>query len=83
MDGVDSKISRDFYKKVWEALEQNNIPYTLHWGKLNFNLDAARVRRMYGNAAVDKWISCRHQLLDEETRKVFTNSFMEKCGLNA
>jgi len=81
MDGVDSKISRDFYKKVWEKMEAENIPFTLHWGKLNFILDATLVRKMYGSA-IDQWILCRHKLLDEATRKVFTNEFMVQCGLD-
>ena len=82
MDGVESEITRKFYKKVWEALETKGIPYTLHWGKINFNLDIARVRKMYGDAKINRWIDCRHQLLDESVRKVFTNVFMEKCGLD-
>jgi hypothetical protein len=83
MDGVDSGVTRDFFKKAWDTLESNDIPYTLHWGKINFNLDADRVRKMYGEETVNKWIACRHQLLDEESRKVFTNDFMKRCGLDA
>jgi FAD binding domain-containing protein len=81
MDGVDSGLTRDFFQTVWDRLEVLNIPYTIHWGKINFGLNAQRVRNMYGDAVVDKWINGRHQLLDEETRQVFTNSFMEQCGL--
>jgi hypothetical protein len=82
LDGVESKTCRNFLETFWNRLEELNIPYTLHWGKLNFNLDKKRLRRMYGDATVDQWISCRHRLLDENTRKVFTNSFMKKCGLD-
>lgn len=82
MDGVDSDLTRSFFQTVWDRLEELNIPYTMHWGKINFGLDAQRVRNMYGDATIDKWIHCRHQLLDEETREVFTNMFMEKCGLD-
>jgi hypothetical protein len=81
LDGVDSKISRDFFKLVWEALEARKIPYTVHWGKINFHMNEERIRNMYGNATIDKWIACRHNLLDADTRKVFTNDFMEACGL--
>jgi len=80
MDGVDSKGSRDFFTKTWNRFEELNIPYTLHWGKLNFNLDQARIRKMYGGA-VDKWLAARHKLLDSATQKVFTNAFLERCGL--
>lgn len=81
LDGVDSHISRDFFEKVWGRLEQLHIPYTVHWGKINFHLNPQRVRAMYGDAAVDKWIAGRNSLLDADCRKVFTNKFMEQCGL--
>jgi hypothetical protein len=82
LDGVDSKTSRDFFEKVWNRLEALSIPYTVHWGKINFHLNPQRVRAMYGDAAVNKWIASRNSLLDADTRKVFTNKFMEQCGLD-
>lgn len=82
LDGVDSDIARRFYQQLWDRLESQNIPYTLHWGKMNFNLDPQRVRRMYGNAAVDTWINCRHSLLGDAERKVFNNAFLQRCGLD-
>lgn len=81
MDGVDSKLSRDFFKTVWQRLEAENIPFALHWGKINFFLTPQRVRSMYGDTAVDKWIECREKLLTPEVRKVFTNTFMQNLGL--
>jgi hypothetical protein len=81
MDGVDSAGNRGFFEKMWNRLEQLNIPYTLHWGKINFNLNPQRVRNMYGDDAVNKWIACRHQLLDAAAREVFNTAFLEKCGL--
>lgn len=83
MDGVDSALSRSFFQAVWDRLEALNIPYTLHWGKINHNLTPARVRNMYGDAVVDQWISCRHQLLDASVRNVFTNEFLSRVGLDA
>jgi hypothetical protein len=82
LDGVDANASRDFCKKVWSRLEALNIPFTEHWGKFNFNLNEALIRKMYSDANVNKWIACRHQLLNEAARKVFTNGFLQKCGLN-
>ena len=82
LDGVDSGLSRKFYQAVWDKLDQENIPYTLHWGKFNFNLTPEKIREMYGDAKVDKWIECRHSLLDEQTRKVFCNKIMGKWGLD-
>lgn len=82
MDGVDCDLSREFFQKVWDRLESLGILYTLHWGKFNFNLSNERIRNMYGDHAVDTWISCRHRLMDEDFRKVFTNNFMQQCGLD-
>ncbi|TXK36864.1 FAD-binding protein [Pontibacter qinzhouensis] len=82
MDGVDAPFTRKFFSDVWHRLEVLQIPYTLHWGKLNFILNEQRVRHMYGNLQVDKWLQCRAALLDAPTRKVFTNDFMMQCGLD-
>lgn len=82
LDGVDAEGSRDFFKKVWLKLEESDIPYTLHWGKINFLLTPERVRKMYGDENVNKWLACRSALLDPECRKVFNNKFLEQCGLS-
>ncbi|MEO6069065.1 MAG: FAD-binding protein [Chitinophagaceae bacterium] len=82
MDGVDAAASRTFIQKVWDRLQALNIPFTEHWGKFNFNLNGPLVRKMYGNAAVDTWLNCRRQLLDDETRTVFNNAFLSKIGLD-
>ncbi len=81
MDGVESKSSRNFFKKIWDRLDELNIPYTLHWGKVNHILDAPRIRKMYGDATVNKWIISRKKLLEPPVQKVFTNNFMRNCGL--
>ncbi|MEO8763901.1 MAG: FAD-binding protein [Ginsengibacter sp.] len=80
LDGVEAKVSRNFFKKVWDRLEALNIPYTLHWGKINFNLNPDLLQKMYGDNVVT-WKDCRHKLLDEKSRKVFSNDFMIQCGL--
>ncbi|MCK8492848.1 FAD-binding protein [Spirosoma sp. RP8] len=82
LDGVESSLTRQFLQRIWTRLETLDIPYTQHWGKVNFNLDGDRVRRQYGNKAVDDWIVARQHLLDAPTRAVFTNEFMERCGLD-
>jgi hypothetical protein len=37
---------------------------------------------MYGDNNVDTWMESRKKLLDVSTRKVFTNDFMIRCGLD-
>ena len=83
LDGIQSTMNLDFLQRFWDQLEAAGIAYTLHWGKINFNLTPSRLRRMYGDAAVDSWMQARARLLDGPTRAVFTNHFMEDCGLMA
>lgn len=82
LDGVESQSTRNFFNKVWSRLDELGIAYTLHWGKINFNLNKERVRLMYGDNNVDTWMESRKKLLDVSTRKVFTNDFMIRCGLD-
>jgi len=82
MDGVDADVTRSFFTAVWTKLESLSLPYTLHWGKLNFILNEQRVQNMYGADKVNSWKKCRETLLDAATRAVFTNGFMQQCGLD-
>ncbi|PIB39235.1 FAD-binding protein [Maribacter sp. 4G9] len=82
MDGVDGAKAREFYKAVWDAFEQQGISYTLHWGKINFNLNESRIKKMYGPNQVKSWIDARNQLLPIAVRRVFNNKFLEQCGLD-
>ncbi|TMU57462.1 FAD-binding protein [Flagellimonas algicola] len=82
MDGVDGGKAREFYEAVWNTFEQEGIAYTLHWGKINFNLNENRVKNMYGAAAVQSWIDARNQLLSPSVLAVFNNKFITNCGLH-
>jgi hypothetical protein len=82
MDGIDAPLTRKFFESVWNRLEKANLPYTLHWGKLNFILTEQRLQRMYGADKINSWKTCRQALLDGPTRRVFTNDFMKQCGLD-
>ena len=82
LDGIDSKLTTKFLKRVWDTLEADGIPYTMHWGKINSGLTASRVRKMYTDDGVDAWLTARQQLLDAPTRAVFMNDFMKTCGLD-
>lgn len=80
IDGTDSKRTRSFFRKAWQAFDEAGIPYSLHWGKAG-DFSQERVRKMYGSS-VDKWIASRQMLLDEEVRHVFSNPFLERSGLH-
>lgn len=80
LDGVNSSLAKTFFKRVLQALDQNEIPYTLHWGKVNDHLTATRVRRMYGEN-LDQWLSSRRTLLSQTNRAVFSNAFLNRLDL--
>ena len=82
MDGLDSKDNHAVFKNVIERLEAQNIPYSIHWGKLNSLLDKERVLAIYGEDKIRTWKQSRAHLLTKEVRDVFKNAFMEKCGLD-
>lgn len=82
MDGLDSKGNHNVFRNVIGRLEAQNIPYSIHWGKLNEPLNKDRILAIYGEDKVRIWKQCRTQLLSEKTRDVFVNSFMERCGLD-
>jgi FAD/FMN-containing dehydrogenase len=80
IDGVQSSRTNDFYARVWERLERQGMPYTFHWGKQH-NLDAARVRRLYG-PRVEAWLAARRQLLGAAERRLFANALLERLALD-
>ncbi|MEO6233115.1 MAG: FAD-binding protein [Ferruginibacter sp.] len=80
LDAAPSQLTTDFYNEFWKRLDEENIPFTFHWGKLN-QLDFARISKMYGEDA-DTWIAARNKLLDAATRKVFTNPLLKEWGLD-
>ncbi|GAB3701829.1 hypothetical protein GCM10027592_30510 [Spirosoma flavus] len=82
LDGIESELTRKFIERAWNRLDELDIPFTMHWGKVNFGLTADRVRKMYTDAKVDAWLTARQELLDAPTRAVFANEFMETCGLD-
>jgi len=80
LDGIFSQNTLNFYNAVWTKLEEEDIPFTLHWGKMvDLNLD--RIERMYG-PATDSWIAARNKILDSDTVKVFTNPLLTQWGLD-
>ncbi|WP_146153507.1 FAD-binding oxidoreductase [Adhaeribacter arboris] len=82
LDGADTELNYQFIELFAQKLESENIPYTVHWGKINRFLNKERVRRIYGDTVIESWLSCRRSLLNENTRKVFNNEFLKHCGLD-
>lgn len=80
LDGVDSKRSRAFFERVWQAFDDAGIPHTFHWGKAGA-FDRDRIRSMYGRA-VEEWMLSRQRLLDPDAQAVFSSPFLQRAGLD-
>jgi hypothetical protein len=69
-----------FCTRTIELLLQNNIPFTIHWGK---NADwkfPGLVAHMYGVKA-GEWMHQRRKLLSKEQAKLFSNGFLYEVNL--
>jgi hypothetical protein len=82
LDGAESDLNHQFTEDFARLLERKNIRYAVHWGKINKFLNKERVRYIYGDQLIEKWLSHRRQLLSEETCQVFNNEFLALCGLD-
>ncbi|RKH65686.1 FAD-binding protein [Corallococcus llansteffanensis] len=81
IDGAGSARTKTYCQKVWQQLTEQQVPYTLHWGKIN-HLDGARVRSMYGPERVAAWLKARQALLTSPAlRAAFSNDYLRTLGL--
>ena len=80
LDGAYSEATKDFYHTVWQRLDEENIKFSFHWGKMN-ELNFDRINRMYGDK-VNAWMAARNILLDAKSLKVFTNPLLTQWGLD-
>jgi hypothetical protein len=65
-----------------EVLQENDIPFTIHWGKNSDWKFPNLVTHMFGEEKVKEWKSYRNGLLSTEMQQVFSNGFLEDTGLN-
>ena len=65
-----------------EAMQAENIPFTVHWGKSMDYAFPNLANHMYGNN-VEKWTKCRSWLLSEKMANIFSNEFITTLGLEA
>ncbi|MEM6686606.1 MAG: hypothetical protein AAF617_12565 [Bacteroidota bacterium] len=87
IDGVLWEKSRklmsltEYSRRMIEVLQENNIPFTIHWGKNSDWKFPNLVEDMFGDK-VHEWKSYRNGLLSTEMQKVFSNGFLEDTKLN-
>lgn len=75
-------ISIDTYSRLMmEALQKENIPYTIHWGKNAFWELPGLLEYMFDADAIASWKEARNTLLSNEMKQVFSNKFTNILGL--
>lgn len=80
LDAVLSQETQRFYEAVWDRLEQLNIPYTFHWGKMS-TIAPDRLRRMYGDS-LDKFLIARSKIIEPAVAGIFSNDVMKQWGID-
>ncbi len=81
IDGLQSDSTDEYLTELHKALEESDIPYAFHWGKVN-NLTPEIVEKCMGTATISKWKENREKILSPELMKVFNNDFIRKVGLD-
>lgn len=74
--GTDAHMAAE---RLQYLLDKAGIPFAMHWGK-DAQMDAAAIRRQYGDAAVDAYRAARAALLGRNAQ-VFTSPALEQWGL--
>ena len=88
IDGVLWKKTRkimsltEYSRRIIEVLQQNNIPFTIHWGKNSDWKFPNLVNHMFGDPVVKSWKSHRSALLSDDMMQLFSNNFLEETGLS-
>lgn len=83
LDGAQSNRQKRFFSETFDALENEGVEYTFHWGKLN-EVSPARMQRMYGAGRVQAWLDARRDVLPTPAlRRAFANDFTDQAGLSA
>jgi len=86
IDGVLWKKTRkiisleEYSKRMIEVLKENNIPFTIHWGKSSDWKFPGLANHMYHDK-IDKWVKQRERLLSPEMQFLFSNKFLTTIGL--
>jgi hypothetical protein len=70
-----------FYTRITEVLQENNIAFTLHWGKNADWAFPALTEYMYGER-VGEWKTYRNELLSPQARALFSNDFLRHIRLD-
>jgi hypothetical protein len=87
IDGVLWKETRKimslekYSRRMIEVLKENDIPFTIHWGKNSDWGFPGLLKHMF-NGNSEKWIEQRKKLLSTEMQDMFSNKFITTIGLH-
>lgn len=70
----------EYSRRMIEVLKENNIPFTIHWGKNNDWGFPGLLDHMF-NDRKEKWIKQRKKLLSPEMQELFSNTFLKTVDL--
>jgi FAD/FMN-containing dehydrogenase len=77
---VASDRSREAYERIWDALEQQQIPHTFHWGQCmrpNFQ----QLQQAFGDR-LQQWLGARRDFLRQQGRRTFANDLLRSWGID-
>jgi hypothetical protein len=80
MPSVRNREAEDIYSACWEALEQQGIAFTCHWGQL-LDLRRQQLERYYGDR-LQRWLQARAQMLSPGGMRVFASPLLASVGLD-
>ena len=70
-----------YSRRMIEVLKENDIPFTIHWGK-NSDWELPGLLKHMFNGNSEKWIEQRKKLLSTEMQDMFSNKFITTIGLH-
>jgi hypothetical protein len=77
---VASNRSLQAYDKIWNALEQQQIPHTFHWGQC-MRPSSAQLQSVFGNR-LTQWLAARRAFLSPKGLQTFSNGLLQRWGID-
>jgi hypothetical protein len=71
----------EYSRRMIEVLKENNIPFTIHWGKNSDWKFPGLVKHMFNDKS-EEWVAQRKKLLSPEMQELFSNKFLKTVGLS-
>ena len=80
LPAADCNYTKRLFKKVWKALVDEAVLFTLHWGHA-LDFDHAALKYMYPPTSIERFNAARKALLGDAFRDRFQNGMSRDSGL--